>query len=98
MYKEADAFVYSVEAGSAWSMLYPKYTVLVPEGLKFKVPAGFALPQGQLVYAEFLNTWLALKKDNGFIDKVYQYWIFGIDPKKKEPRWSVARNIFGWDI
>ncbi len=98
MYKEADAFIYSVEAGSAWSMLYPEYTVLVPQGLKIKVPAAFVLPKGQLAYAEFLNTWLSLKKDNGFMDKVYQYWILGIDPKKKEPRWSVVRNIFGWDI
>ncbi len=98
MYKEADAFIFAVEAGSAWTMLYPEYTVLVPEGLKLKVPAAFALPRGQLAYADFLNTWLALKKDNGFMDKIYQYWVFGIDSKKKEPRWSVVRNVFGWNI
>lgn len=97
-YENADAFVYSTEAGSAWSMLYPQYTVVVPKGMKIKVPAAFQLPKGQLAYVEYLNTWLDLKKDNGFMDKVYQYWIFGIDPKKKEPRWSVARNVFGWDI
>lgn len=97
-HEKADAFVFSVEAGSAWSMLYPQYTVLVPKGLKIKVPAAFKLPKNQLAYAQFMNTWLSLKEDNGFMDKVYQYWIFGIDPKKKEPRWSVVRNVFGWNM
>jgi len=98
VYKDADVFVYSVQSGSAWSMLYPEYTVVVPKGLKMTIPAAFKLPKGQLNYADYLNTWLRLKKQNGFMDKIYQYWIFGIDPKKKQPRWSVIRNIFGWDI
>ncbi len=98
MYKETNGYLYSVEVGSAWSMLYPKYTSLVPKGLKIKIPAAFALPKGQILYAQYLNTWLALKKDNGFQDKIYQYWILGQDSKKKEVRWSVVHNIFGWDL
>ena len=97
-HKEADAFVYPNEAGSAWSLLYPQYTVVVPKGLKLKVPAAFKLPKDQLAFAAYLNTWLELKKDNGFMDKVYQYWILGKDPEKEEPRWSVVRNVFGWDM
>ncbi|MCU7940479.1 MAG: hypothetical protein KZQ64_14425 [gamma proteobacterium symbiont of Bathyaustriella thionipta] len=97
-HKEANAFVFSTEAGSAWSLIYPEYTVIVPKGLKFKVPAAFKLPRGQMAFADYMNTWLELKEDNGFMDKTYQYWIYGIDPKKKEPRWSVVRNILGWDI
>ncbi|MCW8930080.1 MAG: cation:dicarboxylase symporter family transporter [Gammaproteobacteria bacterium] len=97
-HEKAQAFIYSTEAGSAWSLLYPEYTVFVPKGLKIKVPAAFQLPLGQIGYAGYMNTWLELKEDNGFMDKVYQYWIYGIDPKKKEPRWSVVRNVFGWDI
>ena len=97
-HKGADAFIYSTEAGSAWSLLYPEYTVVVPKGLKIKVPAAFKLPKNQQNFAEYLDTWIDLKKENGFMDKVYKYWIMGIDPKKKEPRWSVVRNVFGWDL
>jgi len=96
--KDIDAFVYSTEAGSAWCMIYPNYTVVVPKGLKIKVPAAFELPKGEQDFVEFMNTWLALKKDNGFLNDVYNYWIFGIDPKKKEPRWSVVHNILGWEL
>ncbi|WP_198265257.1 cation:dicarboxylate symporter family transporter [sulfur-oxidizing endosymbiont of Gigantopelta aegis] len=97
-HKGVDAFIYSTEAGSAWSLLYPEYTVVVPKGLKFKVPAAFELPKDQLAYARYINTWLTLKSENGFLEKAYQYWIFGIDPKPKAPRWSVVRNVFGWNI
>jgi len=62
------------------------------------VPAAFSLPKGELAFATYMNTWLNLKKENGFMDAAYNYWILGMDPKKKEPRWSVVRNVFGWDI
>ncbi len=98
MHKEANAFIFSTEAASAWGLLYPEYTVLVPKGLKFKAPVAFELPKGELAFVEYMNIWLLLKKDNGFLESVYDYWILGKDPQPKEPRWSVVRNVFGWDI
>ncbi len=98
MHKEANAFIYSSEAASAWGLLYPEYTVLIPKGLKFKIPAAFELPKGELAFVEYMNTWLLLKKENGFLQTVYNYWILGEDPQKKEPRWSVVRNVFGWNM
>lgn len=94
--EEVDAFVYSTEAGSAWAILYPEYTVVVPKGLRLKAPVGFGLPKGQLDYTQFINTWLELKKDNGFLDSVYNFWILGENPKAKKPRWSVIRDVLGW--
>ncbi len=91
-----DAFVYSAEAGSAWTMLYPEYATVVPKGLMLKAPVAFNLPKGQLEYGQFLGTWLKLKNANGYIDKVYDYWILGENPKARKPRWSVIRDVFGW--
>ncbi len=95
---KADALLYSVEIGSAWCILYPKYTALVPHGLKFKVPIAFKLPKKEYDWVFYINNWLELKKDGGFLDRSYHYWIMGHNPKEKEPRWSVLRNVFGWDI
>jgi len=97
-YKDVDAFVYSAEAGAAWAMLYPNYTAVIPTGLKLKAPVGFALPLGQMDYVEFVNTWLELKQENGFIQTVYNYWILGENPKEKKPRWSVMHDVLNWDI
>jgi len=96
--KKVDAFVYSTEAGSAWAMLYPEYTAIVPKGLKLRVPVGFALPKGKIEYAQFINTWLKLKKENGFQQQVYNYWILGQNPKAAKPRWSVIKDVFGWNL
>jgi Na+/H+-dicarboxylate symporter len=95
---EVDAFVYSVEAGFAWAMLYPDYSSVVAKGLKSIAPIGFALPKGQLEFVQFINTWLRLKKESSYQQQVYDYWILGKNPKAKQPRWSVIRNLFGWDI
>jgi len=93
-----DAYIYSTETGSAWAMLYPEYTAMIPKGLKLRAPVGFALPKGKIEYVQFINTWLKLKKENGFQQQVYNYWILGQNPKAAKPRWSVIRNVFGWDI
>jgi Na+/H+-dicarboxylate symporter len=93
---DVDAFIFSAEAGSAWAMLYPQYSTVVPKGLQLKAPVAFRLPIGQGEFIRFINTWLALKKENGYIDRVYTYWILGENPKSKTPRWSVIRNVLGW--
>lgn len=95
-FPDIDAFVYSAEAGSAWSLVYPAYSVVVPKGLTLKAPVGLTLPLGQADYVRFINTWLQLKKDNGFRQQVYDYWILGENPKKVVPRWSIMSNVLGW--
>jgi len=95
-HQQVDAVIYSAEAGSAWAMLYPNYSAVIPKGLNLRAPVAFALPKGQLDYVEYLNTWLKLKKENGFQKKVYDYWILGENPKAKKPRWSVMKDVLGW--
>jgi Na+/H+-dicarboxylate symporter len=92
------AFVFSAEVGSAWTLLYPAFSVVVPKGLKVKAPVAFVLPTGETELVQYMNTWLKLKKFNGFVDKVYNYWILGKNPGNKKPRWSVLHNVFGWNI
>ncbi|PHR84098.1 MAG: sodium:dicarboxylate symporter [Colwellia sp.] len=95
-YPEVDAVLHSAEVASAWSMLYPEFSAIIPKGLKFKAPVALILPKGQNDYANFINTWLKLKKDSGFQQKVYDYWILGKNPKAKKPRWSVMKDVLGW--
>ena len=91
-----DVFVYSAEVGSAWTLLYPAYSVVIPQGLKMQAPVGFALPKGEMEFTQFMNTWLKLKKSNGYQQMLYDHWILGKNPKNKKRRWSVIRDVFGW--
>ena len=93
----ADALLLSAEAGSAWSMLYPAFQVATP------LPGAVRLPV-VIPYAgepdpeldEFLDNWVMLKRNDGTMDKIYDYWILGKGTEPKEPRWSVISNVLGW--
>ena len=95
-YQNVDAMLFSAEVAAAWSMLYPEFAAIVPKELTLKAPVGLVLPKGQAAYIQFINTWLKLKQDNGFQNKVYNYWILGKNPKAKQPRWSIMSNVLGW--
>jgi ABC-type amino acid transport substrate-binding protein len=93
---DADAMVYPVEVASAWTLLYPSYSVVVPKGITFRIPAGLALPLNEAGLIQFMNTWLVLKEGNGFREDLYNYWILGVNPKGVKPRWSVMKDVLHW--
>jgi hypothetical protein len=47
-------------------------------------------------WASFLNTWIELKRRDGTIDALYGHWILGKQSGKRQPRWSIIRNVLGW--
>jgi Na+/H+-dicarboxylate symporter len=88
--------IYSVEAGSAWTLLYPEFGVAIPTGLSIKAPTALAAPPGDQKYIAYLNIWLELSEKSGFMDQLYDYWILGEEHQAKEPRWSIMKNVLGW--
>jgi ABC-type amino acid transport substrate-binding protein len=70
-----DGLVISAEAGSAWTIIYPSYSVVVPMP-QIKAHAGLAMPLGDSDFADFVDDWLELKKTSGFINTLYDKWIF----------------------
>jgi ABC-type amino acid transport substrate-binding protein len=93
---DVDALLYTAEAGSAWTFLYPSYAVVVPDGLRVKVPTGFLIPNDNERFYDFMNTWLVLKIKNGQVADAYDRWILGKGVTAVEPRWSVIRNVLHW--
>jgi ABC-type amino acid transport substrate-binding protein len=93
--KGVDALVISAEAGSAWTILYPAYSVVVPEP-HITENAAFAMPLGTLDFEDFVNDWLQMKKTRGTIDNLYDKWILGKEVEQKKRRWSIGRDVFGW--
>ncbi|KZX59581.1 hypothetical protein A3709_14960 [Halioglobus sp. HI00S01] len=91
----ADALVLSVEEGSAYAYRYPQYTVIEPP-VQIGYPAAYAVPKGDIETMEFLNNWIELKRMEGTIDAMYNYWMLGGAAQSREPRWSIIRNVLGW--
>jgi Na+/H+-dicarboxylate symporter len=94
--EDLDALVSAAESGSAWSLLYPAYTVVIPQPDVLAVPLAYAMPRGEQDLVNFINTWIELKKKDKTIASLYDYWILGKNASPKQPRWSVIRNVLHW--
>jgi ABC-type amino acid transport substrate-binding protein len=93
---EIDAMLHAAEVGAAWTLLYPDYSVVVPEPIHVKAPLGFVFARGELEFGRFLESWLDLNRKNGGLEALYRYWILGRDDAAHQPRWSVIRDVLHW--
>ena len=93
---EVDAAIMTAERGSAWSLLYPEYSVVVPQPDPLKLPLVYVVAGRDREMAAFLDTWIELKGKDGTLRELYDYWILGKDAEEAEPRWSIVRNLLGW--
>ena len=81
---------------SAWTLLHPKFSVVVPEPGTIKIPLAYPVARRDELFASFVNTWIELKRKDGTIDALYRYWILGQNAAAKRPRWSILRNVLHW--
>jgi Na+/H+-dicarboxylate symporter len=92
----ADALALPAERGSAWTLMHPQYSVVVPTPDLIRVPLAYPIGRRDEPFASFVNTWIALKRKDGTIDAAYKHWILGRDAAARQPRWSIIRNVLHW--
>jgi hypothetical protein len=59
-------------------------------------PLAYPVSDRDPAFVTFLDRWLELKKRDGTLEELYNYWILGKDPRPRQPRWSILRNVLGW--
>ena len=91
-----DALALPAERGSAWTLMYPAYSVVVPGPDPIRVPLAYPIGKRNQPLASFVNTWIALKRKDGTLDAAFKYWILGQDAAPRQPRWSIVRNVLHW--
>ena len=91
-----DAYVLPAERGSVLTMLNPRFTVAIPEGATVKMPLAYSIAGNDPNWVQYINSWIELKKRDGFIHTLYEHWILGKNATHKEPRWSVIRDVLYW--
>ena len=91
----ADVLVLTAEEGAAYTYRYPRFTV-IKAPIETKIPASYAVPKGDIEMMEFVSNWVELKRSEGTTDQLYQYWMLGGVTKKKEPRWSIIKDVLHW--
>lgn len=91
----ADALMLSAEEGNAYAYRYPQYAV-ARTARAGGLPAAYPVPKGDVEMMEFVSHWVELKRREGSIDALYEYWILGGAAKPQKPRWSIIRDVLGW--
>jgi Na+/H+-dicarboxylate symporter len=93
---EIDAFLMPAENASAWTLLHPEYTVVVPQPDPAHVPTAFgvALHSDDLLAA--VNEWVVFATSEGMVERAHEYWVLGQGAEEGGRRWSILRDVLGW--
>jgi hypothetical protein len=88
----------TAEAGSSWTLLYPKFhaVVIKPETHKFHL--AYPIAGGDRALADIIDKWVLIGKDSPSVQRKYDYWIMGVGAEETLPRWSILRNVLGWGL
>jgi hypothetical protein len=86
----------TAEAGSAWTLRYPSFQVVVPEGVTVKVPLIYPVGRGSLGLKDYVEGWARLMVDFGTTQTLYDHWILGRGAERRGPRWSIIRDVLHW--
>jgi len=90
-----DAMVTTAEKAAAWSLLYPRYSPVVPTPV-VHLPAAFPIPHDEEDLADYMKIWLTIRKKDGSIQSLYDYWVLGKKEHINSHRWSVIRDVLHW--
>jgi Na+/H+-dicarboxylate symporter/ABC-type amino acid transport substrate-binding protein len=93
---DIDAYLMPAEGGAAATLLYPQFSVVVPQPNPVRIPIAFgAAPRADdLVNA--VNTWITYARSEGSIQSGYDYWVLGKGAEQRKRRWSILRDVLGW--
>jgi Na+/H+-dicarboxylate symporter/ABC-type amino acid transport substrate-binding protein len=93
---EYDAMLFVGESLAAYSLLNPQFGVVVPKPAFPSIPLAYPLPLGEAEWLETINAWITLKRTDGTVQEIYDYWILGKNAERHERRWSVIRDVLHW--
>ncbi len=91
--KEIDVILWSETTAVIWCLYHPDF-VTISYGTELgRSYFGYPIRKHATDLGFFLNSWMNLKEQSGFKKRMHSYWIDGIVPKEKKPRWSILRNV-----
>lgn len=94
--EELDALVMSAQAGSAWTLLHPEFSVVIPTDTRLRVSVGYPMPLDALRLENVVSRWIDLKGKDGTIERLYQHWIEGRGAQDDGPRWNILSDVLGF--
>jgi len=79
-YENIDAMLFGAATASAWTLINPEYTVIVPKPARPELSMAFAINTDDSVFEIYLRNWIFMMQKNHTIDQLFHYWIAGKKP------------------
>ena len=93
---DIDGVLMLASSAASWTLLYPEYSVVVPQPNLVRLPVGIATRRDDRSLALFIDQWLVIQRSNGTLTRAYDYWVLGKDIEQKQKRWSIKQDVLGW--
>lgn len=94
--KTIDAAVLPIDRAFYFSRINPELSAVLPIETTSSVMLGYGLPTGELGLRNVVDAWIEVKRGQGEFASAHAYWIRGEGLRPRQPRWSIARNLLGW--
>ena len=79
-YQHIDGMLFGAAAASAWTLLHPEYTVIVPKPVLAPLSMAFPINHNDQAFELFMRNWIEMKQKSKVIDKLFNYWISNKTP------------------
>lgn len=93
--EDIDALFTTAESGAIYTMMYPEFSVVVPEDMHVKVPIIFPVAADP-DFTRIVDRFIQIKRVDGTVKLLHEHWILGRDQSTQDKRWSVAEDVLGW--
>jgi Na+/H+-dicarboxylate symporter len=80
-FKHIDAMLFGAPTASAWTLLYPSYTVVAPKPAIPALSMAFPINKDDLSFELFMRNWIKMKQKDKTIKTLFSYWIEGKKPR-----------------
>ncbi len=92
----ADALIISAEAGSAWTLLYPDYEVVLPFPDYARWSLTYVTGSDDPGFLRYLDLWIELVRNEGMVTRLHDHWMLGRTAVPPSHRWSIIRDVLHW--
>ncbi len=93
---DIDAAVWTSCQAKSFASAHKGFTAVRPRNLNEVMVFGYYLPPDSDQMQRFVKHWIDLRRRDGSLKRLADYWIEGKPPVDLAPRWSVMRNVLGW--
>ncbi|MCJ8319872.1 MAG: cation:dicarboxylase symporter family transporter [Colwellia sp.] len=80
-FQHIDGMLFGAATASAWTLLYPNYTVVVPKPIRAPISMAFPINKNDSAFELFMRNWISMKQQSTMLDQLFDYWIAGKTPK-----------------